>query len=107
MLQDDAIAVRIFEGRSETIPIRIERPDRFETGSSHSVDRRDPLVTIRQVEHEQVVGRGRLSRHVAVRARELEVVGRALLAQHQAVEAVVTLEAEEDAHSQALFVERQ
>ena len=89
ILEDDAIAIGIFEGFALFIPIRIEGLNGLEAVLNHAVNSGLPFGCIGQVEDNQVIlGRG-ASSGVTVFDRELEVVRRVRMTEYDAIETFV------------------
>ena len=76
MLQDDAVAIRVFLCSASRFPVWIEGRDLFETGGQHARTCRLPLGCRRDVENQQVFGRRRWHNRMGATVRELEVVAR-------------------------------
>jgi len=90
VLENNSVAVWVFEGFPVSIPIGIKRGNRREPRRDHAVDGCIPFNRIRYIEDDQVVfGRGTADR-VPYLLRELEVIRNPTLADHYTVKAIVS-----------------
>ncbi len=92
VLENNSVAVWVFEGFPVSIPIGIKRGNRREPRRDHTVDGCIPFNRIRNIEDDQVVfGRGTADR-VPYLLGELKVIRNPTLADHHAVKAIVSCE---------------
>jgi hypothetical protein len=91
VLQNDAVAVGIFERFSLDVPVRVERLDGWVAELLEALRGFLPLRSIGNVKHQKIVLAGRFPGGMPTLARELEVVSRSLMTEHDTIEAVVIL----------------
>src|SRR5260370_24329730 len=104
VLQDDSVAVGVFESDTVAVPIRVEGRDRLETSGFHRLHGGFPLRSVGQIkDQEMVVGRRPASR-MTVSMRELKMIRCAGTPKHYSVEAVMILKTEHDLETESIAV---
>jgi hypothetical protein len=103
-LQDDSVAVGIFEGCAVAVPVGVERRNRLEACASHHLNGGFPFLSIGQIEDQKIIlSRGTPGR-MSVSMREFEMIGRPGTPQHHAVDAVMIFEPIQDLQAQSVAV---
>ena len=104
VLQNDPVAVWIFERFSLDVPVRIEWRDGRIAEPLKLLRGFLPLRAIGNVKHQKVVLTRRFPGMMAAFARELQVISRCLVTEHDTIEAVVILKFLEHFETEALTI---
>lgn len=96
VLENNTIAIRVFEGPAVLIPISIESRDCHETRSFHPIHRRLPFFLRGQVENQEVIMCRGSASDMAVGSCKLEMIWSRPAPEHDPVEAIVIFEPVED-----------